>query len=97
MSVIIDLKTRKVIKAKIPKTKKEEKQKTISFLKELIGNLEKDNLDPEGCIVLVSYKTEINKSTDTESFDLFNSDMHNKEILGLMALVKHKLLNEIII
>lgn len=70
-------------------TPKEEKEGTISFLKELISNLEKENLDPEHCIVITNYESKIDKVTGTtESHDIYHSNLSVKEILGLIELAK---------
>lgn len=94
MSEIINLKTRKEKKDNAQGVK-EERQNTISFLKRLIKTLEKENLDPEDCIVMVSYEDSRDKIFNSESHDIFYNDISSKNILGLIELVKHNLLNQI--
>lgn len=93
---IIDFKTGSVHQEKKdePQEVKEERQNTISFLKELIESLEKANLDPEDCVVMVSYKDNRDKIFHSESHDIFHSDMRTRDILGLMDMVKHRILND---
>lgn len=96
MSEIIDLKTRKVHQEKKDETQevKEERNNTIAFLKELIESLEKENLDPDDCIVMVSYEDSRDKIFKTESYDMFHTDTRTRDMLALIELVKHKFLND---
>ena len=55
MSEVIDFKTRKIITSP-PKPKEEEKQKTISFLKDQIKRLESENLNPEDCMIIMKWQ-----------------------------------------
>ncbi len=74
---------------------KEERQNTISFLKELIENLEKEDLDPKDCIVMVGYEDNRDNIFNSESYDIFHTDTRYREILGLIEVVKYKTLNDI--
>lgn len=93
MSEIIDFKTRQEKKEETQEVK-EERYSTISFLKELIQSLEKENLDPKDCIVMVSYEDSRDKIFNTQSHDMFHTDTRTRDMLALIELVKHKFLND---
>ncbi len=93
MSEVIDFKTRKVIKAKDPLPKKEKevkKQKTISLLKDLIKELESNKLDPEECIVMLKWSVSKNQS----SYQVWKNDIHLTPLLGLIEVIKNKIITE---
>lgn len=91
MSELIDFKTRKVIKTppcEVPK--EEEKQKTISFLKDIIKELEDGKIDPEECIVMLKWKT----SKESSRYQYWNNDFTLDKILGLIELLKLKIIKD---
>lgn len=96
MSEIIDFKTGQEHQEKKVEAQeaKEERGNTISFLKDVIESLEKENLDPKDCIVMVSYEDNRDKIFNTESHDMFHTDTRTRDVLALIELVKHKFLND---
>lgn len=96
MTEIINLKTGKLHQEKEENTQevKEERSNTIAFLKEIIGVLEKEDLDPKDCIVMVGYEDNRDKLFNSESHDIFHTDNSTREILGLIELVKHHYIND---
>lgn len=93
MTEIINLKTGKDYQ-EVQEKAEEERQNTISFLKELTANLEKYNLDPVDCIVMVSYKDSRDTSS-TQTHDMFHTNTTCRDMIALIELVKHRFLNEI--
>ncbi len=89
MAEIVDFKTKRLIRNFKP-TKKDEKQRAIAFLKDIIKLFEDDKIDPEKCIVLAKW----NLNSDEEMYQYFNNDMTVESMLSLMEFCKHKYLQD---
>ena len=74
----------------VPKAKEDKKESTIEFLRGLIEMLERDNLDPEKCLVMCKWK--VNDGLD--QFNYYHNDINTESKLGIITLCQDKILDD---
>lgn len=72
------------------KKKQDKKEKAIEFMKSLIQDLESDNLNPEKIVVFLKWQS----SDNSEDFEFYDNIESTENILGMVELLRNKILTD---
>lgn len=73
--------------------KEEVKERAIDVIKEVLIGLEEGNIDPDDFILLTTHNDKLDSLIETNSYDIFHSNMTVREVLGMIEITKNHFLN----
>lgn len=86
-----------LIELKTTNNMEDKKEKAISLMRNLIKDLENDNIDPEKVIVFLKWKTNLNNGEGLLEKYQFHSNIEETEnLLGCTDLLRDKILSDCI-
>tara|TARA_R110000787_G_scaffold281872_1_gene393412 strand:+ start:57 stop:335 length:279 start_codon:yes stop_codon:yes gene_type:complete len=87
-----------IIKIVFNEKKDSKKIRAIEFMETLIQDLKKDRLDPEKILIFVKWVDEINAdgTPKSESYEFYDNIKYTENLLGCVALLKERILNQTI-
>lgn len=73
--------------------KKKEKEKAIEFMEKLIEDLKENKQDPEKVIIFLKWKVD----EESESFDFYENIGITENVLGMIEMLKNKVINDYLV